>query len=181
MQRAARTACLVPVFLRLGIGMSLLAASLEKLQHLSAFVAAWHEMRLPLAGVAAPAFAIFGCGAALLLLAGWQARTVAGLLMIQLVAEILLTKRPLAKISEYTDEWQLAWMALAVTWLGVGSWSLDGFLERRRARAADRLQSSAHAVAVHHAEWNNTGEIDDHRLDGTRQGLAVADATDQGG
>jgi len=82
----------------------------------------------------APAYAVAESCGALLLLVGWQGRAVARLFAIELLAEILLTKRPLTWFAGWALEWQLFWVAVTLAWLGAGSLSLDGLLARRRAR-----------------------------------------------
>lgn len=128
------TARLVPVYLRLAIGIPELASSLEKFQHLSAFVELWHKIHLPAAEILAPAFAATELFGALLLLAGWQTRTVAALFVAELLSEILLTKLPLLRLTGWMLEWQSLWVALILARIGAGPWSLDWRLARRHAQ-----------------------------------------------
>jgi uncharacterized membrane protein YphA (DoxX/SURF4 family) len=116
---------MVPLYLRLAIGIPELASSLEKLQNLPAFVALWHEVHLPAAKILAPVFAAGELVGALLLLAGWQTRTVAALFVAELLSEILLTKQPLVRLSGWTLEWQSLCVALILARIGAGPWSLD--------------------------------------------------------
>ena len=135
------TARLVPLFLRLGVGVPELASSLEKLRHSSAFAAIWHNVHLPAAGILAPAYAAVGLCGALLLLAGWQTRAVAVLFVAGLVAEIVLTKPPLMRFGGWMLEWQSLWVLLVLASTGAGSCSLDGYLACRRPTRAVRPPS----------------------------------------
>ena len=127
----------VHVYLRLAVGVPELVSSLDKLQHLGAFVALWHEFHLPAAEILAPAFAAAELVGALLLLAGWQTRTVAALFVAELLSEILLTKEPLVNLSGWMLEWQALCVVLILARIGAGPWSLDRlFLYWRSSRAA---------------------------------------------
>jgi uncharacterized membrane protein YphA (DoxX/SURF4 family) len=83
---------LVPLYLRLGVGVPELASSLEKLRHSVAFGALWHSVHLPASATLAPTYSAVELYGALLLLAGRQARAVAVLFAAKLLTEILLTK-----------------------------------------------------------------------------------------
>ena len=132
-QRATSlTARLVPVYLRLAIGIPELASSLEKLQDFQAFVALWHKFHLPAAEILAPAFVAAELLGALLLLAGWQTRTVAALFVAELLSEILLTKQPLVRLAGWMLEWQSLCVVLILARIGAGPWSLDWRSARRR-------------------------------------------------
>lgn len=122
---------LVPLWLRLGVGVPELVSSLEKFHHLSSFVALWDKVHLPAAEILAPAFAAAELFGALLLLAGWQTRTVAALFVAELLFEILLTKRPLVRLTGWMLEWQSLWVALILARIGGGPLSLDWRFRRR--------------------------------------------------
>ncbi len=127
---------LVPLYLRLAVGIPELVSSLERFQHLPAFVAVWQGIHLPAAATLAPAYATAELVGALLLLAGWQTRTVAVLFVAELLAEVLLTKAPLMRLAGWLLEWQSLWVALILVRIGAGPWSVDGRFARRRASDA---------------------------------------------
>lgn len=144
------TARLVPVCLRAAIGIPELASSLEKVHHLPAFVALWHEFHLPAAEIFAPAYAVAGLCGALLLLAGWKTRPVAVLFVAGLLSEILLTKRPLVMLAGWMLEWQSLCVVLILARIGAGPWSLDGRSARRaRTRFSGESLTSG---GVRHAQ-----------------------------
>jgi uncharacterized membrane protein YphA (DoxX/SURF4 family) len=125
---------LVPLFLRIGLGILILIDGWSKISNLHRVISLSERLHLTAPAVLGPALEMAKVCGGFLLVVGLLTRFLGLFFALALVGEIVATKTPLKNFGGWALEWQSIWMALALLVLGAGPVSLDGFIRGRVKR-----------------------------------------------
>jgi putative oxidoreductase len=126
--------------LRIALGVLFIQAGWGKVAHIAGVVALGQRLHLPLPAVFGPGLAIVEFGGGFLIIGGLLTRPIALLLALDMLGALFLVK--IHTPAFIGAEWLAFWIGLALLAFGAGSFSLDAFLQNRRAQGT--LQSKVY-------------------------------------
>ena len=122
--------------LRIGLGLLFIHAGWGKISHIAGVVGLGQRLHLPLPAVFGPVLAIVELGGGSLVIGGLLTRLVALLLALDMLGALFLVK--IHTSAFIGEEWLAFWIGLALLAFGAGSFSLDAFLQNRRAQGTSQ-------------------------------------------
>jgi len=128
--------------LRIGLGVLFILSGWAKVSHVAGVVGLWQRLHLPLPHVFGPIHAVVEFGGGILLIAGLFTRLIGFLLAVDMFGALFLVKIHTPTFIQ--QEWLAFWISVALLAVGAGSFSLDAFLEKRRASGTSQLTAHPH-------------------------------------